>query len=68
MIPIQDIIKNGKIVQKTGIVTSPQWIKLSKCPNMRRVEGYVKLSISIIFSKTDLQPFLEVFIYFDHLI
>jgi hypothetical protein len=60
-IPIQEIMAQGKIVKKTAIVMNPKWIKLSKCGNMRRVDGFVKVSVSIRFDEDDIAPLLQVY-------
>jgi hypothetical protein len=59
-ISLQDVLKQGKIVKKTAIVTSPQWIKLSKCSNMKRVEGSIKIFVSIIFDEDEMSSLLQV--------
>jgi hypothetical protein len=50
----------GKIVKKTAIVMNPKWFPLSKCSNMRRVDGSVKVSVSIRFDEDDIAPLLQV--------
>jgi hypothetical protein len=67
-ISLQDVLKQGKVVKKTAIVTSPQWIKLSKSSNMKRIEGFIKISVSIIFDEDDMSSLLQVRALFNQLL
>lgn len=52
IVPFRDIILNGKAM-KDSIVLSARWYTLVKTPGMRKVDGSVKLTVSLIFHKKD---------------
>lgn len=49
---LKEIISRGK-AQRSSIVRSAQWYDLKKSPGMRKVEGRLKLTITMIFSPED---------------
>lgn len=51
-VPLKDVIQKGKACANS-IVMSAAWYKLNKGPGMRRVDGSLKLTISIIFGADD---------------
>jgi len=51
-LPFKDIISKGKAL-KNSIVISGTWYTLGKSPGMRKVDGQVKLTLSLIFSPED---------------
>jgi hypothetical protein len=53
-ITFKDIFRQGKKVNGSAIILGPIWKPLKKFDGMRRVEGRIKLSVSIIFSESDL--------------
>lgn len=54
-ISFKDIFRQGKKVNGSAIILGPVWKTLQKHDGMRRVEGRIKLSVSIIFSDNDLE-------------
>jgi hypothetical protein len=53
-IPIRDIVANGTVVaRQNSIVLSSSWYTLQKSPGMPKVDGSIKLTISIIFVPED---------------
>lgn len=54
-LPFKDIVTKGKIMKSdNSIVTPPTKYTLKKSPGMRRVEGSIRLTISLIISDEDL--------------
>lgn len=53
-----DFIKEGKAM-KNSIVKSAAWYKLKPTPGMKRVDGELKLSLSLIFAPNDLPAILD---------
>jgi len=51
-ISLKEIIIEGKIM-KTSIVKAANWYNLQKAPGMRKVDGKIKLTISLIFVEKD---------------
>jgi hypothetical protein len=52
--PLQEIIQQGKAL-KNSIVLSATWYDLKKTIGMRRIEGKIKLTISLIFANEDYE-------------
>ena len=57
-LPFKDIYTKGKAF-KNSIVISGTWYTLAKSPGMRRVDGQVKLTISLIFAPEDNDVILK---------
>jgi hypothetical protein len=51
-LPFKDIFINGKAM-KNSVVVSGTWYTLSKSPGMRKVEGSVKITLTVIFAPED---------------
>jgi hypothetical protein len=56
--PVDEFLATGKGCQ-SSIVKSGVWYPLKKSPGMRRVEGALKLTVSVIFSSLDLPAVME---------
>lgn len=57
-LPFKDIYTKGKAF-KNSIVISGTWYTLAKTPGMRRVDGQIKLTISLIFAPEDNDVILK---------
>lgn len=57
-LPFKDIYTKGKAF-KNSIVISGTWYTLAKSPGMRRVDGQIKLTISLIFAPEDNEVIMK---------
>lgn len=57
-LPFKDIFTKGKAL-KNSIVVSGTWYTLSKSPGMRKVDGSVKITLTMIFSAEDTETITQ---------
>jgi len=56
----KNIIQNGKVLtNKNSIVLKPQFYALQKSPGMKKVDGLIKLSFSLIIGENDYSSVLN---------
>ena len=55
---LDEFMKGGTALQNS-IVKSAAWYQLKKAPGMRKIDGSLKLTVSIIFAQTDIPSIIE---------